>query len=201
MFLPLLLGSVVAATPTSPPPWFSFTDYPQKAFDKEWQGTTNFALLIAPDGRVAKCSILKSSGHELLDRETCRLARGRARFAPATGADGAPAYGVYRSQVVWARPDREGVNPDVGPDLELTVAQLPGGTKQPIGVMLAYMVDARGNPSSCTALPASRGQPQTLVDLACREWLSRAVRAPVTGPANEPVSAVQTAAVQFTPGK
>src|SRR5215213_10826957 len=109
VFGALLAGAVVATTPATPLPWFDLNDYPTKAFAREWQGVSTFAVIVAPNGRVADCKIVKSSGHEILDRQACWVAMKRARFTPATAADGRPPYGVYRSQVVWARPARAGM--------------------------------------------------------------------------------------------
>ena len=102
----LLMSAVIATTPATPLPWFDLNDYPTKAFEREWQGTTNFDVIVDPDGRSTDCKIAKSSGYEVLDRQACWVALKRARFTPAMGANGERAFGVYRSQVVWSRPDR-----------------------------------------------------------------------------------------------
>ena len=51
--LSVLAGSVIAATPVTPLPWFEFKDYPMKAFEKSWEGVTRFELLVSPDGKIA----------------------------------------------------------------------------------------------------------------------------------------------------
>jgi TonB family protein len=190
-----LLGSVVAATPATPLPWFTLDDYPVKAFEREWQGVTTFAVTVAPDGRPAGCAVTQSSGYPQLDKEACFIAQKRARFTPAYGPSGQPAYGVYRSQVVWARPDRQRVQRDPGPDLEVNLSQLPAGTREPAAVKLAYFVDERGNASACTPLPVSVSQPKQLIDLACQALLQQMPREPVTARGNS-VAAVKTAAVK-----
>ena len=195
----LLAGAVVATTPTTPLPWFDLNDYPTKAFAREWQGVTYFAVIVAPDGRAVDCKILKSSGYEMLDRSACWVPMKRARFTPAIGADGRPTYGVYRSQVVWQRPDRGALQRDLGPDLELSLNQLPAGTTGP-AVRLAYYVDAAGNPSACTALPDSASQPRQLVDVACNALFGKLAREPVTAKGSA-VAAVRTAAVKVTAPK
>src|SRR4029079_7940207 len=143
----LLAGAVVATAPTTPLPWFDLNDYPVKAFAREWQGVTTFAVIVAPDGRAADCKIVKSSGYEVLDRQACFVALKRAKFTAATGADGQAAYRVHRRQVVWQRPERPAVHRDPSPRLEISLNQLPAGTTGP-GVKLAFYVDAAGNPSS-----------------------------------------------------
>jgi TonB family protein len=196
LFASLLMNTVVAAGPTTPLPWYTFNDYPMKAFEREWQGVATFSVVVAPDGRPADCAITISTGHDPLDRQTCWVAMKRARFSPAHGPDGRPAYGVYRSQVIWTRPDRPTLQGDPGPDIEVTVAELPAGTKPPNVVKLAYYVDANGNPSSCTVLPESEKQPASLMQAACDQLFRKTGKAPVTANGSI-VPAVKTAAVRF----
>ncbi len=197
VLLSLISSAVVAATPITPAPWFEFHDYPMKAFEKKWEGVTRFQLLIAPDGKVAGCSIVGTSGHEELDETTCFLATKRAKFRPARGADGQPVWGVYRSQAMWALPEHRIVAPPA-PDLEVTLNQLPTGAKQPPAVKLAYQVDQQGNPSACTIMPSSLPQPPVLVELGCKELLQKADHVPVVAPSGQTVPAVRTGAVLFT---
>jgi TonB family protein len=195
----LLAGAVVAATPVTPAPWFEFHDYPMKAFERNAEGVTEFELLVAPDGRIANCAVTQSSGHQDLDRATCHLANKRVRFNPARDGDGQAVYGVYRSQALWAIPENT-IAATAGPDLEVTVNQLPAGTAEPPVVKLAYAVDAQGRASSCTLLPSSLKQPPVLVELGCKELMSKIGSAPVVGPAGLPVAAIKTAAVKFNSG-
>ena len=191
----LLLSTVIATTPTTPLPWFDLNDYPTKAFEREWQGTTNFDVIVDPTGRSTDCKIAKSSGHEMLDRQACWVALKRARFTPAIGSNGERAFGVYRSQVVWSRPDRAGLQRDLGPDLEISVSQLPAGTREPAAIKMAYFVDVQGSPSACTPLPDSAKQPGPLIDLACQALFAKLTRDPVTTKGST-VAAVKTAAVK-----
>jgi TonB family protein len=196
----LIAGAVVATTSATPLPWFSLDDYPITAFRREWQGTTNFDVVVDPQGRSVDCKIAKSSGHEMLDRQACWVAMKRAKFTPAIGTDGQPAYGVYRSQVMWARPDRSGMQRNLGPDLEISVNQLPPGATGPAAVKLAYFVDASGSPSACTALPDSAKQPAQIVDLACQALFQQLPREAVTA-RGATVAAVKTAAVKVVAQK
>ena len=194
----LFAGAVVAATPTTPQPWFEFEDYPMKAFEKKQEGVTQFELLVAPDGKIADCRVTQSSGSEELDKTTCYLANKRVQFRGARGPDGQAVYGVYRSQAVWALPERT-IKANPGPDLEVNINKLPAGTGEPPVVKLAYAVDPQGKASSCTIMPSSVKQPDILVELGCKELLSKPNQ-PVVGPAGQPVAAVKTAAVRFNPG-
>ena len=124
----LLVNAVIAAAPATPLPWYTFDDYPQKAFDREWKGAATFDVLVAPDGSPTNCTITHSTGYDVLDRQTCWVAMHRARFTPARGPDGAQVYGVYRSQVVWHRPDQERLQRDPGPDDQRHVDAIIGAS-------------------------------------------------------------------------
>jgi TonB family protein len=200
LFASLLVNAVVAAAPATALPWYTFDDYPQKAFDREWKGAATFEVLVDRDGKPANCTITHSTGYDVLDRTTCFVAMHRARFTPARGPDGNRVYGTYRSQVAWHRPDQERLQGDPGPDLEVTLAALPSGARQPPAVKLAYYVDAQGNPSACTPLPDSKVQPQPLVDAACAQLFGRVQHSPVTAN-GAAVPAVKTAAVLFSVAK
>jgi TonB family protein len=197
LFASLLSASVIAAAPATPLPWYSFDDYPQKAFDREWRGAVSFEVMVTPEGKPGSCTITHSSGYDILDRTTCFIATHRAHFTPARGPDGAPVYGTYRSQVVWHRPDQESLQRDPGPDLVVTIAGLPTGAKEPPAVKVAYFVDAAGNPSACTVLPDSKAQPQPLLDAACAELFGKVQHSAVTANGTA-VPVVKTAAVLFT---
>jgi TonB family protein len=198
--LSLLANTVVAATPITPPPWYNFAeDYPMKAFERRWEGITEFQLLVAPDGAIANCKVTKSSGHDILDTQACFLAQKRVKFRPARGPDGRPVWGVYRSEALWALPNHT-LPGGAGPDLEVSLNKLPAGATEPPAVKLAYSVDPQGNTSACTVMPTSLKQPSVLVDLGCKELLSREQGKPVIGPSGEPVAAVKTGAVKFNAG-
>ena len=188
----LVVSDVVAATPATPLPWYSFADYPMKAFTEQWKGAATFELLVDPQGRPGACTIIQSTGYPSLDRETCFIAMHRARFSPARGPDGSPVYGSYRSMVKWHRPDQDNLQVEPGPDLEITVSALPPGTKKPAAVKLAYFVDARGQASSCTVLPESKSQPSSLIEAACNHVLTKGTATA----GNRPT--VRTAAILFT---
>lgn len=199
--LALISGTVVAATPVTPQPWFEFHDYPMKAFERNSEGVTGFQLLISPDGRVADCSVTSSSGDADLDKASCFLATKRAKFRPARNSDGQAVWGTYRTEALWAIPEHHVVS-TAAPDLEVSLNALPAGTKQPAAVKLAYAVDEQGNPdlASCTVLPSSLNQPQVLAELGCKELLERSPHTPVIAPSGQAVPAIKTGAVLFKTG-
>ena len=61
---------------------FSDSDYPAEAQRNGEEGTVQARLDIDGSGRVARCTVIRSSGHELLDSATCSILRRRARFEP-----------------------------------------------------------------------------------------------------------------------
>jgi len=67
---------------------FSADDYPASAQAAGAEGTAQASLTIGPDGRVASCNIIKSSGNSALDSATCNIIRRRAKFIPAKDSNG-----------------------------------------------------------------------------------------------------------------
>jgi TonB family protein len=201
LLLSLISGTVVAATPVTPQPWFEFHDYPMKAFERNSEGITGFELLISPDGAVASCSVTSSSGDADLDKTSCFLATKRAKFRPARNSDGQAVWGTYRTEALWAIPEHRLVA-SAAPDVEVSVNALPAGTMQPPAVKLAYAVDTQGNPdlASCTVLPSSLNQPEVLAEIGCKELLKQTPHAPVIAPSGQPVPAIKTGAVLFKTG-
>jgi protein TonB len=62
---------------------FSGDDYPSEAQMNGEEGSVQARLSIDPQGVVAKCVIVRTSGHRSLDEATCRIIQKRARFTPA----------------------------------------------------------------------------------------------------------------------
>jgi TonB family protein len=79
----------------------SDTDYPPQLIDDGVQGRTVVRLTVSADGRATECATVASSGAPALDERTCQSILGRARFAPALGADGRPVALRYVVPVLW----------------------------------------------------------------------------------------------------
>lgn len=93
------------ATPRGrPADWVTNDDYPSKALRAEEQGLVAFRLDVDALGFVTGCTVLISSGSEVLDETTCRLLPRRARFNPALDAEGKPVPGNWQSGITWAIP-------------------------------------------------------------------------------------------------
>ena len=196
-FVAIVLNSVVAASPTTPLPWYKLDDYPTWAFVREWEGVTAFELLVAPNGRPEGCTVVHSSGLKMLDRRACDVAKERARFSPALGSDGRPAYGIYRSRIVWSPDPYKWAQTEIGPDLEVSLSRLPGGATTPVDLRFAYLVDAQGNASHCT--PLDKNSAQVLVTLGCGQLLSKGANQAVALPTSGTGPVVRTAWIRFAP--
>jgi protein TonB len=79
-------------------------DYPVAAVQAMQQGTVRFRVDVNAQGRVTNCTILRSSGSSILDATTCQLMQRRARFTPATDANGNPAPASLDEQYTWKLP-------------------------------------------------------------------------------------------------
>jgi protein TonB len=122
----LALGaSSAAAAPANPSPatpsgrpgeWASDNDYPAQALRDHIEGEVGFVLTVGADGVPTQCEVSGSSGNADLDQTTCTLMMERARFHPATDADGHATNGTFASKVRWQIPsdDRPQVVPPEG---------------------------------------------------------------------------------------
>lgn len=72
------------------PTLFSYDDYPEEAVRNGWQGDVVVEATVSAEGLPTACTVVRSSGHQVLDDATCRIVMRRARFKPAINADGRP---------------------------------------------------------------------------------------------------------------
>ena len=77
------------------------SDYPRRAVERRSEGVVYLRFVVAPDGRVSRCDVTRSSGHPELDATTCRLILQRFRYRPARDAYGNPVSEVIRGEHVW----------------------------------------------------------------------------------------------------
>ena len=84
--------------------WITAEDYPAAALRDGVEGTVAISAAIDARGRVTGCTVTGSSGHDALDRATCRLYTSRARFTPAHDAAGQAAGATLSDRVVWRIP-------------------------------------------------------------------------------------------------
>jgi len=76
-------------------------DYPPAARVLDIEGEVITRYVIDTHGRIDRCSILQSSGSEVLDATTCRLSIKRFRYAPARDASGRPVEDVIDDTHHW----------------------------------------------------------------------------------------------------
>jgi protein TonB len=84
---------------------FSTDDYPMVAIRRDEEGTVAYRLSISRRGHVTECEVVSSSGSDALDRATCEILEGRARFEPARDAQGKRVTDEYTGRIRWELPD------------------------------------------------------------------------------------------------
>lgn len=113
----------------SPPRLVSFevldlkpSDYPPEAWVANEEGTARFELAVSKEGKPTGCTILETSGFELLDAQTCAIAMERAEFEPAVNAEGEAVAGYHRDYHAWSKREPQfGANTVV--DVSFTVTE------------------------------------------------------------------------------
>lgn len=85
----------------NPGDWFPADSYPSAAKIAGQEGRTEFALDIDAVGRIRTCSIVQSSGSELLDTTTCSQLILNGQFEPARDASGRPVASKWVSAMRW----------------------------------------------------------------------------------------------------
>lgn len=91
--------------PRNPAGWVSSNDYPSAARQDKLQGKTTFEVQVSPTGQATNCTVIETSGHSILDDATCRVVLRRARFKPATDANGDPTIGLFQTSITWSPPE------------------------------------------------------------------------------------------------
>ena len=81
-----LFDPVDPAPRGNPSRWITDNDYRTSWITRGYSGVAGFTLSIDAGGRVAGCSITRSTGHSVLDQATCSLLERRARFEPSRHA-------------------------------------------------------------------------------------------------------------------
>ena len=88
----------------SPGRWATNSDYPTRELQREIQGTVTFQLKLDSTGAVENCLILLSSDSAVLDEQSCKLMRQRAKFKPARDAGDQPVTSFYVNRIRWQIP-------------------------------------------------------------------------------------------------
>jgi protein TonB len=60
--------------------------YPARAVDRGWEGRVEIRLVIGSDGELARALVQRSSGHDVLDRQTLEMFRAAHAVTPVPSA-------------------------------------------------------------------------------------------------------------------
>lgn len=101
--------------PIDPGSWVTPEDYPVGASVTLQQGAVGFRVMVDIDGTVSNCAVTQPSGWPLLDETTCALIASRARFTPATDAQGNRIRGSYSNRIRWQLPPPQPAAPPAAP--------------------------------------------------------------------------------------
>ncbi len=199
--------SAFPARPTpkgNPSYWVATSDYQSLAMMNEWQGTTGIRLDIGVDGRVSNCVVTQSSGYGLLDDETCKIIKRRARFNPALDEVGKAVASTYSKNIRWALPDGDIVNPPVtwatANVLGAVSPRGPNKAPDPIGMQkwlsfepfaskwavmdpadFILQVNAAGKPEKCIVDPTyPKNKSKEYGAALCKALMARATFEPAT---------------------
>ena len=96
---------VAAAPRNNPARWVTDSDYRTRWLREGLSGAARFTLSIDASGKVAGCTITRSTGHAALDAATCDLVTRRARFEAARDGTGKPVPGSFTGAINWRIPD------------------------------------------------------------------------------------------------
>ena len=187
-----IAADLVAAQPVNIGSWFPDLQWEERVSKKGGHAITFVRVTVAPDGKPENCKIETTSGMPDLDSEACALIMKRARFKPARGMDGTPAYGILRKDILWA--DASAFQYSRPVDVELTISRLPKGIPSTNSFTLLFAVDEKGGKSVCKA--PKRMNP-TLAAIACKEVIENYPAIAAKTSAGAAVPSVQNVIVSF----
>jgi TonB family protein len=106
-----LLAGIPAVAQTDPQAaarnadnWAIFQQlYPARAIAAHEEGAVGFTITIDRSGAVTGCKVTHSSGHPLLDQETCKLITLHAEFKPEEGLSGSQVR-TREGMISWKLP-------------------------------------------------------------------------------------------------
>jgi TonB family protein len=82
--------------------------YPKRALEAREEGAVGFTVTLDSQGQVAGCQVTHSSGHPLLDQETCKLITLNAQFKPDSSI-GPSQTRVHEGIINWRLPNSTAV--------------------------------------------------------------------------------------------
>ena len=78
--------------------------YPRRALEAREEGAVGFRVTLDSKGEVVDCQVTHSSGHPLLDQETCKLITLNALFKPDPSL-GPSQTKSHEGMIAWKLPD------------------------------------------------------------------------------------------------
>ena len=78
--------------------------YPPRAIAAREEGDVAFTVTLDSKGDVTGCQVTKSSGHPLLDEETCKVVTINAQFSPDSDVHGSRTR-THEGLITWRLPD------------------------------------------------------------------------------------------------
>lgn len=90
------------ATPLNQQKWLTPDDYPNAALMRGHRGRVGVSFTIGANGAMIDCKVVRSSGFKDLDEVPCKLLLERAKFRPATDADGNPIQTVGSTSMAFS---------------------------------------------------------------------------------------------------
>ena len=97
--------------------------YPRRALAAREEGLVGFTMTLDKAGHPTDCQVTHSSGHRLLDEETCALMLIHGVFKPARNEAGNKAAHVTEGVVNWKLPGSGAVKPVV--PTQMAIADAP----------------------------------------------------------------------------
>ena len=81
--------------------------YPKRALEAREEGAVGFTVTLDSKGDVTNCQVTRSSGHPLLDQETCKLVTLNAVFKPDPSM-GPSQTKTHDGMITWRLPNSTG---------------------------------------------------------------------------------------------
>ncbi|MFL6843259.1 MAG: energy transducer TonB [Allosphingosinicella sp.] len=107
-----------------------FSQYPPRALAAGEQGQVGYKVKLDREGWATECAVTKSSGHPLLDDETCRLILNRATFKGVTDSHGRRVATVTEGTVDWRLPTQTAAGAPAPSGLRIVDAPMPASEKR-----------------------------------------------------------------------
>jgi hypothetical protein len=196
-----ILGAlaVAAAEPqkaepkNDPAKWVRASDLPRISDDA---AVTTFELTIDETGKAVSCAIIVSSGIDDLDASVCKAVTKRARFEPASNANGLKVHAARRDRVIW-KPHAVGYNKSYdAADLIVTLPELQ--TSKELLVEVLLVVTDSGDTAECNVAKSSGDT--KLDEFACDAATSSQVALPIVDGTGQKVAGLRSLFVAFEPG-